>query len=375
MTEVLLMIGTRKGAFTLRSSQGRQKWELAGPVMGGQDVNWMTFDRQTGRMYALFNDAWFGPQVQYSTDLGKTWASCATSPRFKNDPKEVSDQAPWVFQENKVLERLWALEPGGRPGELYCAVAPATMFKSSDGGDSWEELESLTNHRTRERWEPGAGGLMVHSMVVDPDNPDRITIAISAAGVFQTDDGGKTWEPRNVNIRDVAAQMDPNVEKYPEAGQCVHHLVPTPRKGRMYLQGHWGTYRTDDDAASWVDITEGLPSEFGLAMAAHPGDADMAYTWPLIGGEMRTPPGGAMKVWRTADAGKTWQGMTKGLPQEEAWMGVYRQGLCTDALDPAGVYFGTNTGHLYASRDDGDSWTLVRHLLPPILSVSAATLD
>ncbi|MCA9843945.1 MAG: exo-alpha-sialidase, partial [Dehalococcoidia bacterium] len=232
MTEVLLMIGTRKGAFTLRSSQGRQKWELDGPVMGGQDVNWMTFDRQTGRMYALFNDAWFGPQVQYSTDLGKTWASCATSPRFKNDPKEVSDQAPWVFQENKVLERLWALEPGGRPGELYCAVAPATMFKSSDGGDSWEELESLTNHRTRERWEPGAGGLMVHSMVVDPDNPDRITIAISAAGVFQTDDGGKTWEPRNVNIRDVAAQMDPNVEKYPEAGQCVHHLVPTPRKGR-----------------------------------------------------------------------------------------------------------------------------------------------
>ena len=143
----------------------------------------------------------------------------------------------------------------------------------------------------------------------------------------------------------------------------------------MYLQGHWGTYRTDDNAQSWVDITEGLPSEFGLAMAAHPTNADIAYTWPLIGGEMRTPPGGAMKVWRTSDAGKNWQGMTKGLPQEEAWMGVYRQSLCTDSMDPAGVYFGTNTGHLYASLDDGDSWDLVRHLLPPILSISASALD
>jgi photosystem II stability/assembly factor-like uncharacterized protein len=376
--DVLLTVGTKKGAFTVQSTKDRRSWEITGPMIGGQDVNHLAYDARDGRLYAVYNDAWFGPQVKYSTDMGANWLNCASSPRFKNDPvvKDETD-TPWFMRPDAVVERFWFLAPGpaSKPKDLYVGVAPATLFKSSDGGGTWEELTGLGQHPTRDKWNPGAGGLMVHSLVQSKPNPAEMWVAISAAGIFKTDDGGKTWQTKNSNLRDIGALFDPNLELYPDVGQCMHHLVATPVDNKMYAQGHLGTYRTDDGGESWVDITAGLPSEFGLAMAAHPSNPDMAYVIPLQGGEMRCPPEFALRVYRTADGGKNWQPMKKGLPQKNAFMGVYRQSLCTDTMDPAGVYFGTNTGQLWNSRDDGESWELITHDLPPVMSVDAYVLE
>ena len=375
--DVLLTLGTKKGAFTLTGSGARKDWALKGPMVGGQDVNHVSYDARNGRLYAVYNDPWFGPQVRFSDDMGENWVNCPTSPRFKNDPVVAGEtDTPWFMRPDAVVERFWFIEPGpaSRPDVLYCGVAPATMFRSSDGGATWDELTGLTNHPTRDRWNPGAGGLMVHSLVQSNPNPDEMWVAISAAGVFGTSDGGATWQTRNVNLRDIGALFDPNLELYPEAGQCIHHMVPSSDNNRMYAQGHLGTYRTDNSGESWVEITEGLPSDFGMAMVAHPRNPEMAYVIPLQSGEMRCPPEFALRVFRTADAGNTWKPMTNGLPQKNAFMGVYRQGLCADTLDPAGIYFGTNTGQLWASRDDGDSWNLITHDLPPIMSVAAYVL-
>ncbi len=201
-------------------------------------------------------------------------------------------------------------------------------------------------------------------------------VAISAAGVFRTEDGGRSWQPLNSGLKNILAKYEPNAELYPEVGQCVHHMVPAAGGGdRLYAQTHWGTYRSDDGAASWIEITEGLPSDFGLMIAAHPREADVAYVLPLQGAEFRCPPGGSLRVFRTADAGRTWQALTRGLPQMGAFMGVYREAMVCDSLTPAGVYFGTNTGQIYASADEGESWRRLTADLPPISSLSAAVLD
>ena len=275
------------------------------------------------------------------------------------------------------MERLWRVQPGrsSEPGVLYCGTGPAALFRSADGGASWQENEALSNHPTKQFWNPGAGGLILHSIVLDPNDANRMWVAISAAGVFRTDDGGASWQPKNSNIREPAHQFDPNVPLYPEAGQCVHHLELAAGGGeRMYLQGHLGTYRSDDGAEHWIDITAGLPSEFGLAMAVHPHDRDTMYVLPLQGGDLRCPPEKKLRVYRTRDAGNSWEPLTAGLPQENAFMGVYRDGLCCDDLDTPGVYFGTNTGQLYASADEGANWSLITQNLPPITSVTATRM-
>ena len=374
---VVLAVGTKKGAFLLRSDARRDKWELSGPSAAGVDVNHIGVDPRDGTIFATVNNPWFGPQVSLSKDGGATWKDAKASPRFSGDPVVAEGEEPWFLRQGQVIERCWRVAPGraSQPGVYYCGVGPAALFRSDDGGSTWQENAALSSHPSKDRWNPGAGGLILHSMVLDPKNTDRMWIGISAAGVFRTDDGGKSWTPKNDNVRDPVNEFDPNIPRYPEVGQCVHHIEHAPGDNdRLYMQGHWGTYRSDDGAEHWVDITAGLPSEFGLAMTTHPKNAEAMYTMPLVGGNFRCPPEGKLRVFRTQDAGTSWQGMGKGLPQEDAFMGVYRDGMCSDQLQPAGIYFGTNTGQLYASADDGDSWKLITQNLPPVTSVSAAVL-
>jgi photosystem II stability/assembly factor-like uncharacterized protein len=362
-TKVVVTVGTRKGLFLLTSDKDRDKWETHGPFLNGTEVNHATIDERTGKLYATANNSWFGHQVASSPDLGKTWGEGTTAPKFP----EGGDRA---------VERLWRIEPGreSEPGVLYCGVDPGSLFVSHDSGATWEENVALNTHPTRDGWFPGAGGLIVHSIILDKANLDRMWVAISAAGVFRTDDGGKSWTPQNDHLKNILAKYEPNAELYPPYGQCVHHLTSSAATDRLYAQTHYGTYRSDDGADTWNDITEGLPSDFGMVMAAHPADPDTAYVVPLQGGEFRCPPEGKLRVYRTTDAGKTWEAMTKGLPQENAYMGTYREAMDTDSLDSAGVYFGTNTGQVYASADNGDTWRNITTDLPPVSSISVCVL-
>jgi len=379
MATVMLLVGTRKGVFKFKSDTNRDSWEISGPMVGGLDVNHAVLDRRTGAIFVTANDPWFGPTVRTSKDMGASWTDAKKSPRFAGDPVPAEgDETPWFMRPNAVIERLWHIEPASpaEPGVMYCGVGPAALFRSDDGGDTWAENAALSAHPTKQFWNPGAGGLILHSVVRDPKNHGRMWIAISAAGVFRTDDAGATWQAKNNNIREPAAAFDPNVPLYPEAGQCVHQLMHAAGDNdRLYLQGHSGTYRTDNGGDTWTEITEGLPSDFALAGTAHPHDSETMYVAPLQGGDLRCPPEGKLRVYRTQDAGKSWQPMGKGLPQENAYMGVYRDGLVTDTLKPAGVYIGTNTGQLYVSADDGESWKLITQNLPPVCSIEAAVLD
>jgi photosystem II stability/assembly factor-like uncharacterized protein len=362
---VVLSVGTRKGMFLLKSDAKRDSWQLAGPFLNGGDVNHATLDTRTRTLYATANDPWFGMHVAVSPDLGATWSEQRGAPKFPENA-------------GRSVERLWHLEPGrpSQPGVLYCGVDPGCLFSSDDDGATWSENTALNNHPTRDRWGPGAGGLIVHSIVLDPANPNRMWVAISAAGVFRTEDRGASWQAMNSSLKNVLAKYDANAELYPEVGQCVHHLVRSAGDGdRLYAQTHYGTYRSDDGASTWTEITEGLPSDFGFVMAAHPTDPDTAFVLPLQGAEFRVPPEGKLKVYRTTDAGRSWQAMSNGLPQKDAYMGTYREAMCTDGFDEAGVYFGTNTGQVYASADNGETWRRITADLPPVSSVSAAMLD
>lgn len=376
MKSVVVVAATRKGVFILQSDLDRQKWSLRGPFVGGVDVNHAIIDPRNGRLYATANNPWFGPQICHSDDLGETWVEGTVNPRFKDDP-QADEQNPWFMQESRVMDRYWRIEPGlpSEPQVVYAGVAPAALFESSDEGKTWSENKALSEHPTHSTWNPSNGGLALHSIVLDPVRAGRRWIAISSGGVYRTDDGGANWLPKNAGIRDIGASFDPNLPLYPESGQCVHQLVRAPGDGdRLYLQTHLGTYRSDDGGDSWLDISAGLPSEFGLAMTAHPHDPDTAYVAPIQDGALRIPPDAALRVYRTRDAGASWQPLGSGLPARDAFMTAYRGALGHDDLDPAGIYVGTNTGHLYASADEGDSWSLITNNLPPISSVQAYTL-
>lgn len=377
MKSVAVVVGTRKGVFVLRSSTERKDWALSGPFVPGEDVNHAIIDPRSGRLFATANNPWFGPQVRYSDDLGQHWSDVAKNPRFANDPA-VDEENPWFLQETRITDRYWRIEPGrtNAPGSIFAGVAPGALFESNDGGMTWAENHALSDHPTHAGWQPSNGGLAMHSIVLDHDNANRMWIAVSAGGVYRTDDGGATWRPTNTGIRDMGATFDPNLPLYPESGQCVHQLVRAPGGGdRLYLQTHLGTYRSDDGAESWVEITEGLPSDFGLAMTNHPHDPDTAYVAPIQSGLLRCPPDFSLRVYRTRDAGRSWQPLSHGLPAEEAFMTVYRGALGHDDLEQAGIYVGTNTGQLYVSTDDGDTWRQMTPNLPPISSVQAAIID
>ncbi len=353
-----ILVGTKKGLF-LFNSANRKQWKMTGPFQSGREINHAVFDPRSKRIYATANDAWFGCEIVWTADGGKTWDKAKKNPAFTK-------------KSGLKLDRIWHLEPGraNEPNVLYAGVAPAALFRSEDGGLTWKEVRSLTRHPTRKFWHPGAGGLCLHSIVVDHTQPKRMFVGISAVGVFRTEDGGKTWELANRGTR---AEFLPN--KYPEFGQCVHKLLMAdPKQSLLFQQNHCGVYRSADAGRSWQEITKGLPSEFGFPLAIHPRKPETIYVLPLKGAEFRCPPGGQLKVYRSKNGGKTWQGLAKGLPQDNSFSGIYREGMAMDANDPAGIYFGTNNGKVFYSANEGDSWQLLADNLPPVYSISTATI-
>ncbi|MEQ1832266.1 MAG: exo-alpha-sialidase [Candidatus Eisenbacteria bacterium] len=354
--QVLLMVGTAKGLFLFASNPGRDQWELGGPFMPGSPIYSVARDARGGeRLFASVDNPFFGTTLRMSDDLGKTWSDGTTGViKFPEDT-------------GLSLKRIWQIVPAGKNGTLYAGVEPSSLFVSHDRGEHWELVRGLHEHPHRAQWQPGAGGMCLHTILPHPTNADEIVVAMSTGGVYRTRDGGATWEARNVGVR---AEFMP--DKYPEFGQCVHKVVRHPaRPDTLFLQNHWGLYRSDNGGDSWQDIANGVPSDFGFCMAIHPHDPEVVYIVPLEADMYRCTPEGKMRVYRTLDGGKHWEALTNGLPQKNAHETVLRDALCVDALNPAGVYFGTRSGKVYASPDGGASWNLVVDGLPAVQVVRA----
>jgi hypothetical protein len=361
--DVILLVGTMKGLFILRANKRRAKWEMGGPYFPGSAVYAANFDGRAGRhrIWAGPHSMHWGGLLRSSDNFGRTWTN----------PEEANVKFP--EGTGAALKQIWQIVPGrdAEPDVLYCGVEPAALFTSRDAGRTWSLEEGLWNHPQRPRWEPGGGGLCLHTVLLDPESRDRIRIAVSTGGMYVTEDGGATWRPSNRGVR---AEFLP--DKYPEFGQCVHKVVQAKgQPDRMFLQNHWGLYRSDDRGKTWNDIANGVPSDFGFAMAVHPEDPDCAWIVPLESDEFRCTPEGKLRVYRTRDGGKRWQPMTKGLPQKDAFETVLRDAMGVDLLDPVGVYFGTRSGKLFGSSDEGKSWDELFDGLPPILSVKAAKVS
>ena len=365
--DVVVLIGTRKGAFFFFSDADRSNWEMSGPHWPGSDIFHVVYDdRSTGRLFVVENNPIFGAQIHRSDDFGATW---------KDSTEEPSIGPNGGFS----LNRIWqiACGPAQQPDVVYAGGEPAAIFKSEDSGETWKEIEGITTHPTRELWEAGFGGMCLHSIVADPKSANNMWVGVSAAGVFATNDGGESWEPMNRGVR-----ADFMGERFPEVGQCPHKMVSS-RDGSqtLYQQNHCGVYRSDNGGEEWIDISDGLPSRFGMAMALHPHDADTVYVLPEdkvvgdeLGGGIRYVTDGKFRVYRSRNRGAGWESLLNGLPQRNAYLHAMRDGLATDAMDPCGVYAGTSTGQLYYSRDEGDSWDILADLLPPINSVETGIL-
>jgi photosystem II stability/assembly factor-like uncharacterized protein len=361
--DVILLVGTMKGLFLFSSSPSRKAWRVSGPFFPGRAVYAAAYDGRSGRsrLWAAPASMHWGAELSWSDDLGKKW----TRP-----------ESPLVrFPESAgaSLANIWQIVPGpaDAPETLYCGVEPSALFESRDAGATWSLNDGLWNHPHRAKWTPGGGGLCLHTVLVDPSRRGRLTVASSTGGVYRTDDAGKTWQARNAGVR---AEFLP--DKHPEFGQCVHKVVHHPaRPGRLYLQNHWGLYRSDDGGDSWKDMAHGVPSDFGFCMGIHPEDPDTAFIVPLHSDEFRCTPEGKLRVYRTKNGGDSWEAQTRGLPQKDAFETVVRDAMGVDPLDPAGVYFGTRSGKLYASRDSGRSWQLLREGLPPVVCVKAAIVS
>jgi hypothetical protein len=358
--DVLVLVGTLKGAFLFHAARGRARWRQGGPYFPGQAVYALAYDGRARRrrIWAGVASMHWGAMLAHSDDFGRRWT----------EPVEANVKFP--AGSGLELRQIWQICPGRpeEPDTLYCGVEPAALFRSTDGGVTWAIEPGLLQHPHRSRWQPGGGGLCLHTIVPDPGRPERMWIGISTAGVYRTEDGGKRWTARNVGIR---AEFLP--EKYPEFGQCVHKIVQHPaHPGRLYLQNHFGLYRSDDGAESWQDVARGVPSDFGFAMAIHPRQPDTVYVVPLESDRFRCTPEGKLRVYRTRNGGRSWQPLTRGLPQQGAFETILRDALATDALEPAGVYFGTRSGKLFGSRDGGSSWRLLADGLPPVVCVKTA---
>jgi photosystem II stability/assembly factor-like uncharacterized protein len=357
-TNVLLLVGTKKGAFILESGAERNAWRLRGPYCETWPMNHVSADAASGTIYGGGGNAWFGPAVWKSTDLGATWTHSSAGLAY------AAGEEP--------IKAVWSVAPGA--GTLYAGVEPAGLFRSDDGGQSWRHIAGLRDHPSRPHWQPGGGGLILHSLVLHPSDPTQLWVAISTAGVFHSADRGGTWEARNHGTR---ADYLPEGQRYPDYGQCVHCLVTAAGKPhRLYQQNHCGMYRSDDGGRHWHSIEAGLPSTFGFPAAAHPRDPETLYLLPLNGDTAgRYVPEAKAAVWRTRDGGAHWEALRRGLPQEHAFFGVLRQAMATDRLAPAGVYFGTSTGALFASADEGDNWSCIAQHLPAILSVETLVVE
>src|SRR5664279_1935907 len=374
-SKVRVLVGTRKGGFIFTSDQDRKAWSVSDILFKGWNMMHLVMDPRDGRLHAAVNHFVFGATSHYSDDLGQTWKQCAEPPRFSRPsasgrpggtPEEAfSEQG--VPQTPEQVIKVWNIEPGraDEPNVLYAGVQPASLFKSTDNGDSWVLNESLYDHPQRGKWNPGAGGLCLHSIVLDPRDRDRMYVAISAAGVYRTENGGQTWQPRNKNVL-----ADFEAKTYPEFGQCVHKLALHPSNPDiLFQQNHCGVYRSDNRGDDWIDIGEDkLPSRFGFPIVIHPHDPQTIYVMLEESDQCRMSVGSQAAVWRSRNGGDSWQRITTGLP-DKAHVVVLREAMVADNLEPAGLYAGTDTGQLFYSRDNGDHWEILADFLPPILSV------
>ncbi|MFN2493380.1 MAG: WD40/YVTN/BNR-like repeat-containing protein [Pyrinomonadaceae bacterium] len=362
--DVMLLAGTMKGAFVLRSDKTRQNWEVGGPYFPGRAIYALAYDDRKGRhrLWAAVNSSYWGSYLSSSDDFGKIWT----------EPETYGVKFP--ESADAAVKQIWQIAMGhaDEPDTLYCGVEPAALFKSTDAGESWSLVEGLYNHPHREQWMPGGGGLCLHTILLDPSDKKRLFVAISTGGVYRSDDGGEIWQARNVGVR---AQFLPPEQRYPEFGQCVHKIVSDPSDPRkMFLQNHWGLYKSEDCGDSWTDIANGVPSDFGFALEVDPNDSSV-FIVPLESDEFRCTPEGKLRVYRTRDGGKSWTATHAGLPQENALETVLRDALSADSLKPAGIYFGTRSGKLFGSRDSGDSWNTILESLPPVVCVKTALVQ
>jgi hypothetical protein len=370
MSGVRVLVGTRKGAFVLTSDGRRENWDVSGPHFAGWEIYHMKGSpADPNRLYASQCSGWFGQMIQRSNDGGKTWEPVGN--KFIYDGVPGTHQwydgkpHPWEFK------RVWHLEPSlTDPDTVHAGIEDAALFRSQDGGQNWEELSGLRKHGSGPRWQPGAGGMCLHSIIQDPKNPDRMFIAISAAGAFRTDDGGETWQPINKGLKSLYIP-DPEAE----VGHCVHHIaMHQSRPGVLFMQKHWDVMRSDNGGDSWQEVSGNLPTDFGFVIDVHAHDPETIYVVPIKSDSEHYPPDGKLRVYRSKTGGNEWEALTRGLPQSDCYVNVLRDAMAVDSMDSCGVYFGTTGGQLYASADAGDNWTPIVRDLPGVLSVEVQTL-
>lgn len=370
MAGVRLLVGTRKGGFTMTSDEARKDWQIEGPFFGGWEVMHMKGSpANPDRIYASQWTDWHGQVVQRSDDGGKTWEAVGND--FSYDGVPGTHQwydgtpHPWDFK------RIWHFEPShDDPDTVFAGVEDAALFKSTDGGQSWTELSGLRTHTTGNTWMPGAGGLCLHTILIDPTNAERMWVAISAAGAFRSEDGGKTW---TVATRGLQSNYMPDPEA--SVGHCVHRIAMHPsRPQTLFMQKHWDVCRSDDGGDNWVEVSGNLPSDFGFPIAVHAHEPETIYVVPIHSDSEHYPPEGKLRVYRSRTGGNEWEALTNGLPQEEVYVNILRDAMDIDRLDSCGVYFGTTGGQVWGSSDSGDSWKAIAEFLPPVLSVEAQTL-
>ncbi len=370
MSGVRVLVGTHKGAFILTSDGKRSRWNVNGPLFAGFDIYHVKGSPvNPDRLYASQSSGWFGQQVQRSDDGGKTWE--AVGNEFAYDGVPGTHQwydgtaHPWEFK------RVWHFEPSLTEAEtVFAGVEDAAMFKSTDGGKSWLELSGLRGHDTGSRWAPGAGGMCLHTILIDPKNPERLFVAISAAGAFRTDDGGKTWKPITKGL---VSNFLP--EPTAEVGHCVHRIALHPSKpDTLFMQKHWDVLRTDNAGDTWTEVSGNLPTDFGFVVDVHAHQPETVYVIPIKSDGEHYVYEGKLRVYRSRTGGNEWEPLTKGLPQENCYVNVLREAMAVDTLDDCGIYFGTTGGQVYASADGGDSWNAIVRDLPRVLSVEVQTL-
>jgi photosystem II stability/assembly factor-like uncharacterized protein len=370
MSGVRVLVGTRKGAFVLTSDGKREQWDVNGPHFGGWEIYHVKGSpAEPNRVYASQSSGWFGQLIQRSDDGGKSWDQMGNKFDYDGDPGTHQwydgTPHPWEFA------RVWHLEPSlTDPDTVYAGVEDAALFRSVDGGQEWQELSGLRDIKGS-AWQPGAGGMCVHSIILDPSNADRIFVAISAAGVFRSDDSGKSWRAITRGLlSDGIPDPDANV------GHCVHRIAMHPsRPDVLFMQKHWDVMRTDDAGESWHEISGNLPTDFGFPIDVHAHEPDTIYVVPIESDSLHYPPEGKLRVYRSRTGGNEWEPLTKGLPQSNCYVNVLRDAMAVDSLDSCGIYFGTSGGQVYASPDAGDTWSPIVSNLPPVLSVEVQTLS
>ena len=391
MSKVRVLVGTKKGGFILTSDAKREKWEVSGPHFTGWEIYHMKGSpADPNRIYASQTSGWFGQIIQRSSDGGKTWETPGggmkmeagqmpqgESNRFVYDVSSATGkpltthqwydgtQHPWEFK------RVWHLEPSlNDPDTVYAGVEDAALFRSTDGAHSWHEVSGLRGHGTGPKWQPGAGGMGLHTIVLDESNPQRMFVAISAAGAFRTDDGGANWKPINRGLKSPYLP-----DQTAEVGHCVHRIaMHQSRPGVLYMQKHWDVMRTDDAGDNWREVSGNLPTDFGFVIDVHAHEPETVYVVPIKSDSEHFPLDGKLRVYRSKSGGNEWEPLTKGLPQENCFVDILREAMAVDSLDSCGIYFGTTGGQVYASADSGDTWNAIVRDLPSVLSVEVQTL-